>query len=233
MNRNRTTLSRRTLALAGLLLLPASLGACGFHPLYEDTKSHPGVSEQLKRVYVAGIPERFGQLVRLSLQSELAGADPEHPDGYTLQVNPSLDIESVDIHQDNTSGRVRIIGRAHWALYTVEQYPKFLAQGDASTLDGMGNTFEQYFAQSLNLQTVQTRVAKTLAEDVTQQLAIWFETHAPTEKSNRSAPVYYQTPNAMPNSSDQQPVEKSGADGIPALATGRLELDDDNSVTGQ
>lgn len=215
------------LALA-LLTAPLALSGCGFHPLYEDTKVHPGVSEKLKRIYVASIPERFGQQMRLALQQELSGAGPEDPDAYTLQVNPSMSMESIDIHLDNTSGRFRAVGRAHWSLYTVGVSPQLLAQGDVSTLDGINNTFEQYFTQNLNMETMQGRIAKNLAEEVTQQIATWFETQTAPATSHKAAAVLYPNSDAIPRSSDQQPMERAGDDGVPAMATGRLDPNDDD-----
>lgn len=222
---------RRTRAFClGALVLaaPLGLGGCGFHPLYEDTNAHPGVSEKLKRIYVENIPERFGQLTRLALQQELSGAGPEDPDGYTLRVSPGMQMESIDVHADNTSGRTRVVGNAHWSLFTVGENPQLIAQGDVSTLDGMTNTFEQYFAQSLNTETLQARVAQTLAADVTQQISVWFETQAPTARNRKVVPVYYPNTDAMPKSSDQQSVERAGMDGVPAMATGRLDPNDDD-----
>lgn len=206
---------------------PLALAGCGFHPLYADRPGQESVSEKLKDIYVASIPERSGQLVRLALQEEMAGSGPENPQGYTLHVNPSFSQEAIDIHSDNTSGRTRVVGRAHWMLYTVAQYPKLLAQGDATTMDGMNNTFEQYFTQNLNAETLQARVAKTLAESITQQVSVWFQTQAPTETSRKKAPTYYMIPNGIPNSSEEQPMDKAGDDGLPAMSTGRIDPNDD------
>lgn len=230
-----TSRSRRSglfLRTSAALML-AGLTGCGFHPLYQDSASQPEVTEEMKRIYVASIPDRFGQQMRLDLQQELAGDGPEDPDGYTLYVNPSQSYESIDIHSDNTSGRSRVVGRAHWRLFTIGQYPKLLAEGDASTMDGMNNTFEQYFAQSMNSETLQTRVAKALAEGVTQQIAIWFRTRAPTAKSQSHSQAYYPIPNAIPGSSTQQPVERAGDDGMPAMATGRLDPNSDTTNDDQ
>ncbi|GBR01640.1 hypothetical protein [Acetobacter oeni] len=227
VSRNRFSALLTKVACRLVLTAPLCITACGFQPLYQDTAHHAGVSETLKRIYVAGIPDRYGQLVRLALQQDMAGAGPEDPDGYTIYVSPSMSNESVDIHADNTSGRNRVVGRAHWRLFTVGQHPKLLAEGDATTMDGINNTFEQYFAQNMNTETLQTRVAQTLAESVTQQVAIWFETKAPTEKNKKKAPVYYPIPNGMPNSSEEQPVERAGDDGLPAMATGRLDPNSD------
>ncbi|MBO1360015.1 hypothetical protein J2D73_09430 [Acetobacter sacchari] len=221
----------RSRALTALILGAASLPlpACGFHPLYETSAGHIDVQEKLKQIYVAGIPDRFGQVLRLALQQQMSGAGPENPTGYTLKANGYVSQESIDIHSDNTSGRVRATGHAHWQLWTVGLAPKFLAEGDATTLDGMNNTFEEYFAQSLNTETLQNRVARTLADIVTQQVAIWFETHAPAPIAQKRRPVYYQMPNAIPNSSQQQPVQGVGEDGLPALATGRNDPNADEN----
>ncbi|WP_408736614.1 hypothetical protein [Acetobacter sicerae] len=230
MMTDRSFLSRwlRRQTVPVMLALPLLLSGCGFHALYEDTKQHPGVSEKMKRVYIASIPDRFGQMTRLALQQEFAGAGPEDPDGYTLQVNPSMELESIDVHEDNTSGRMRAVGRAHWSLYTVEQSPRLLAQGETTTMDGINNTFEQYFAQNLNMETLQARIAKTLAESVTQQVAIWFETQVAGAANNKPAAVFYPNTDLMPRSDTEQPVDRAGPDGVPAMATGRLDPNNDD-----
>lgn len=227
---DRSSLSRwlRRQAAPALLVLPLLLSGCGFHALYEDTKLSPGISEKMKRVYIASIPERFGQMTRLALQQEFAGAGPEDPDGYTLQVHPSVELESIDVHEDNTTGRMRAVGRAHWSLFTVEQTPRLLAQGDTTTMDGINNTFEQYFAQNLNVETLQARIAKTLAEGVAQQVAIWFKTQTAGETNNKPAAVFYPNTDLMPRSSTEQPVDRAGPDGVPAMATGRLDPNNDD-----
>ncbi|GAA08033.1 LPS assembly lipoprotein LptE [Acetobacter tropicalis] len=222
----KTRSLRRALALPltalPLLVLPAALSGCGFQPLYGEQKGETTPEVELKRVYVANIPERSGQQLRLALQQNMAGDGPEDPDGYTLIVQPSFGQESIDIHSDNTSGRVRMNAHAHWQLLTVEQYPKLLAQGDASTMDGYTSTYEQYFAQTLNSETAIGRVAQTLAEQVTQQVATWFRTHtAPSRRRDQGPAAYYPTPNAIPESEKQAPMEQEGADAIPDMATGR------------
>ncbi|BBC80583.1 lipoprotein [Acetobacter orientalis] len=207
-----------------LLALPATLSGCGFRPLYgtQGAAGEKAPEDELRRVYVANIPERTGQLVRLALQERMAGAGPENPDGYTLRVTPAVGEEYIDIHGDNTSGRVRTNAHAHWALYTVAQEPVLLAQGDASDMDGYTNTFEQYFAQSLNRETVVARVAQALAEQITQQVSIWFRTHTQAAiKRDEGPKSYYPAPSAIPDSEGIAPMDQEGADAIPNMATGR------------
>lgn len=205
------------LAVAGFLML----GGCGFTPLYGKLSPKTDVSAELAQVYVANIPGRYGQELRLALQKDLAGAGPENPQRYTLRVSSGANTEAIDIHQDNTSGRNRVTGNAHWQLFTVEQSPQFVTQGDVTTLDGYGTTFEQYFAQTLNDESVKGRVAQTLAQNLTEQLAIWFRSHnMPSKNTQVDLPRYINT-DRMP-SDDGTSTDKVGADGFPASATGRL-----------
>lgn len=208
---------RSVLAITGSLIL----GGCGFTPLYGKLSPTTDVSAELAQVYVANISGRYGQELRLALQKNLSGAGPENPQRYTLQVSSGANTEAVDIHQDNTSGRNRVTGNAHWQLFTVEETPQFVTQGDVTTLDGYDATFEQYFAQTLNDETAKGRVAATLAQNLTQQLAIWFRSHnTPTKNTEVELPRYINT-DRMP-SDNGAATDQVGADGFPASATGRL-----------
>lgn len=228
MTRTRSFLSlcKATLAATALMGAPLLLSGCGFKPLYGEEKGGVDVSTELKDVYVANIPERFGQQVRLALQAQMASDGPEDPHKYKLVVQPSINAEAVDIHGDNTTGRTRMIGAAHWVLMTVEQNPKILAQGDTQTLDGATNTYEQYFAQTLNMESALGRIAQTLGEQVTQQVATWFKTQATPASIPTDRPrALYPTPNLIPNSEKEAPMEQEGADAIPDMATGRAPID--------
>lgn len=211
------------------------LGACGFSPMYKTTGTHIGADGQptvsnvlaeLKQVYVPLIPERYGQQLRQFLQQDLSGAGPENPTRYALRIRSYIMNEAVDIHADNTSGRTRTTAFAHWQLYTLGEDPQLLAGGDASVVDGVNNTYEQYFALTLNLETVRGRVAKNMAEQITQQVAVWFRTHAKPALDGsvpgQNQPRYVD-PNSIVNPNNQMPAQQPGADGLPAMATGRTD----------
>ncbi|GAN53577.1 lipoprotein [Tanticharoenia sakaeratensis] len=205
------------------LLAPLGLAGCGFQPLYgHQGATRPDVASELTRVYVANIPNRYGQELRLALQQELGGASQTEPDGYTLQVSSSASEQAIDIHSDNTSGRMRVEGHAHWSLFSVSPSPALLAQGDAVTLDGYSPTFEQLFAQTLDDENVQKRVAETLAGTIRQQVAIWISSHVKPPVETPSGAPGYVDPTALPTANGP-PVEKAGPDGFPASATGRLD----------
>ena len=234
--------ARLTTVLCGLL----ALAGCGFSPMYKPTAPHPGADGQstvsnvlaeLKQVYVPLIPERYGQQLRQFLQQDLGGAGPEKPTGYALQIKSYIMNEAVDIHADNTSGRTRTTAFAHWQLFTLGDSPHLLAGGDASVVDGVNNTYEQYFALTLNLETVRGRVAKNLAEQITQQVAVWFRTHAQPALNGSVAgqnQPRYTDPNAMVNPNNELPAQMPGADGLPAMATGRTDsqLNEQNNGGG-
>ncbi|QNT78106.1 LPS assembly lipoprotein LptE [Entomobacter blattae] len=227
-------------ALSGSFLL-FSLSACGFQPLYNGQKQHE-VSAKLRDVYVSSIPERFGQQVRLSLQQNLAGSGPEDPHGYTLNVYPGISSEAIGINQDNTSGRTRSIGTARWELLTISNNPVKLAEGNATTIDGYTVTYEQNIAQTLNDETVKGRIAKNLADEITQQLATWFNLHETDlakqeadaikakekataanqiETTNKPERPRYLISGMVPEGGSGSAYQEAGPDGLPAMATGR------------
>lgn len=209
-------------ALGLAVLVPAGLGGCGFSPLYGKQDVGGGdVSSQLKQVFVANIPTRFGQTMRLALQQDMSGDGPEQPDGYILRADGSLAYEAVDIHKDNTSGRSRVVGWASWKLYSVGQTPHLMAEGYARTLDGYDPTINQYFAQSLNNEAVQERVSQNLAHEITRQVAVWFRSRQSLGPDHRLRAGQYLDLDAMPTDSGAAKVYY-GVDGIPSSATGRL-----------
>lgn len=205
-----------------LLGIGVLLSGCGFKPLYGNTASLD-VNDELQKIYVPVLSDRYGQLVRQSLQESLAGAGPENPKTYELDVFPSLSEEAIDIHYDNSSGRARMVGNAHWILKTISINPVVLAQGDAQTIDGYTVTYEQYFAQNLNDETAQVRVAKNLANEVTQQVATWFknnDAYQTKTKTPQTPKATYMLPSMNPGSNGAA-TQGTGVDGMPAMATGR------------
>ncbi|QDH16505.1 LPS assembly lipoprotein LptE [Swingsia samuiensis] len=210
---------------AVFLLSLLMLGGCGFSPLYGKLSPTTSVGSELSQVYVENIYGRYGQLLRLALQKDLSGSGPENPQKYTLRVNSSMGEEVLDIHRDNTAGRLRGNGTAHWQLFTVAQYPQLIAQGDANTLDGYNATYEQYFAQTLNDETLQARIADNLANQVMMQVATWFKSRAKPSQNNPDAaqemPRYVDM-DGMPKDNGQKTTVPVGIDGFPAASIGRL-----------
>jgi LPS-assembly lipoprotein len=156
----------------------------------------------------------------------MAGDGPENPRKYKLVVQPTISGEAIDIHGDNTTGRTRMLATANWQLLTIEQTPRLVTQGYAQTLDGYTNTYEQYFAQTLNMESTMGRIAQTLGEQITQQVATWFKTHStPADVPNNQPKALYPSPNLIPDSDQGTPMEQEGPDAVPNMATGRAPID--------
>ena len=205
----------------GMLL--ASLGGCGFHPLY-GARDQSAIAE-LPDIFVQPIGDRSGQELRLALQQRLAGTSDAAPEGYTLAVSYSIAGEAVGINGDNSSSRTRLVGRAHWVLASVSPSAAPVTSGDARVVDGLNVINEQYFASTLANETTQQRLAGNLADIVTEQLATWFTNHKPPS-SAPAHPVAAPTlaPSNVPGDSDQSPLTAPGEDGLPASAIGRGPL---------
>lgn len=213
-------MNRRSLLPGVALLAPLALGACGFHPLYGEADQ--AAIAHLPDIFVQSISDRSGQELRLALQERLAGSSEASPQGYTLSVYPSTSQEAVGIHGDNTSGRNRVVGRAHWVLSSVSPAPVVLTSGDARIVDGFNVINEQYFAASIANETTQQRVAINLADTITTQLATWFTNHqAPSSAPARASTAKFLVPGNVPGDSDALPQATPGEDGLPAAATGR------------
>ena len=230
MNRTAFMLRLARPLPALLLLLPLVLDGCGFKPLYGEQEGQTNISAEMKEIYVDNLPERVGQQLRLALQQFMAQDGPEDPHKYRLSVMPQISSEAIDIHNDNTAGRQRVVGSAHWMLYSVEEHPRLLAQGDTTTMDGYTSSFEQYFAQTLNTETAFGRVAQTLAAQITQQVATWLRTgNNPPIRPSQGPKTYYPIPTAIPNSNNETPMDAGADDAIPAMATGRSSGENDGA----
>lgn len=176
-----TSWSRRRLlarGTAGLGLL--ALAGCGFRPLYAPGGASSGeeasVAQELAAVRVGLIPERFGQLLRRSLQQRLSiGTGGDIPAGrYELQVSPVLQTEGVGIGRDGTATRVRYIATANWALVQTGTPPQQLMQGAERAIEAFNIPINQFFAADASRDAAEGRLTEVLAEGIVQRVALEF-----------------------------------------------------------
>ena len=163
--------------LAGAAVL---LGGCGFRPMYMPTASGgPGVAQrELAAVTVGIIPDRPGQLLRQALQERFERTEQGVPHRYDLSVAYEIEGEGIAVLHDNTTTRVRLIGRAQWTLRAQDPQRTVLATGTARTLDAVNLLKEQYFALDLGNEAAQVRIASGVADQITGQLASFFNRRA-------------------------------------------------------
>ncbi|MBN8900091.1 MAG: hypothetical protein J0H57_03580, partial [Rhodospirillales bacterium] len=169
VSRRRFLLGAATLPLAG----------CGFQPVYMPTASgKPGPAErELSAINVGIIPDRSGQLLRQALQARLAD-DGGTPQLYDLAVSFGIIGDSIGILQNNLATRVRLIGSANYVLTTRTTPPVRLTGGSARTVDAYNLFDQQLFAADMEDESVRRRSAETLAEQIANQLAIFFRKRA-------------------------------------------------------
>jgi LPS-assembly lipoprotein len=159
--------------LAGLGWL---LAGCGFSPLYargESGRPSPVVRE-LGAVSVDVIGERPGQLLRQALQQRLEGDGSSTSRRYALSVSYGISGEGIGVRQDTIVTRLRLIGRASWALRAEDPAQTVLTRDQAQAVDDVNIFNEQYFALDLENEAAQRRIAETIADHIVSQLAAYF-----------------------------------------------------------
>jgi LPS-assembly lipoprotein len=165
-----TLSSNRALALAALL----ALGGCGFAPLYGGGEE---VQASLDEVKVAPIADRPGQQLRQAIEDEMQVAGNPTQQLYLLTVNYGLNQQGIGVQADSATTRVRFIANATWRLSPIGQPGVALASGQASTEDALNVIDQQYFAQTLETNTVDGQVANEIAGQIVQQVSIYFKAH--------------------------------------------------------
>jgi len=157
------------------------LGGCGFQPIYARSSSgEPGVAAtELSAVSVDLIPDRPGQLLRQALQQRLEGTGDNPVRRYALAVDYGISGEGIAIRpEDSAVTRIRYIGHAGWTLRANDAAQTVMAHDTVRAVDGINILNELYFAADLETETVQHRLAETLADQIVLQLAVFFRRRA-------------------------------------------------------
>jgi LPS-assembly lipoprotein len=128
------------------------------------------------------MPERLGQLLRQALQTRFDRAGTGAAKRYDLTAQFGLSSEALNIEQ-NTSipSRIRLVGTANWSLVTRDAQRKTLTSGTARAMDGFNLYDQQFFASDAQSEAVQRQLAAAVADQITLQLAAWFNRHAAAE----------------------------------------------------
>ena len=153
------------------------LTGCGFHPVYAPgSKGVEGPAELgLSQINVALIPERSGQLLRDYLQQRLERAGGHATKLFDLSVSFRLAQEGVAISRaDSIATRIRVVGTATWSLISLDAERRTITNGLARSIDGFNPIDLQYFYSDLQNEQVQRRVAEALADQISLQLATYF-----------------------------------------------------------
>ncbi len=172
---SRHLLRRRNLLGWPVLL---TLPGCGFHPLYAANGSESGPARTgLGLISVAIIPNRPGQLLRQALQARFDHGDAPAAKRFDLSVSLGIEVEGLGLQSDTTTTRVRFLGHASWTLATRDAARATVTTGSARAVDGLNTFDQQYFAGDIETETIERRLAEALAEQITTQLAAYFDKH--------------------------------------------------------
>lgn len=162
------------------LLLVAALSGCGFRPVYApnaDGTAGPA-AQGMAEITVGVMPERYGQLVRQSLQQHFDRGGGGLAHRYDLTVSVGLNAEAIGIQPDSAASRLRFVSTASWTLTAQDVQRSTLTSGTARVVDGLNVLDQQFFAADLESESVQRRMADALAEKITLQLAVFFNKRA-------------------------------------------------------
>ncbi len=170
-------LTRRTLLGAAL-----PLAGCGFQPVFMPSAGgETGVAErELATIYVNLIPDRPGQLLRQALQQRLEGAGGSSSPIYTLTVNYWITGEGIGIQPDNSTTRIRLFGNANWVLLGRDPAQTHVTDGYSRAQDAVNVIDEQFFSADLQTDVAYHYLAKAVADQITNRLAIFFRNKART-----------------------------------------------------
>lgn len=158
-----------TTATGGVLLI----AGCGFRPLYKpDAGSNAG--GMMSHIFIPVLPERSGQLLRQALQQRMDGPDSGLKRQFELTPSLAISYESIGIQRDNSTSRIRIDASAPWLLRALSPGRPVLIQGRGRVLDGYNINDQQFFAAELESDSALRRVASTLADQIVQQVAVYF-----------------------------------------------------------
>ncbi len=157
-----------------LLLLP--LAGCGFAPLYGQS-GQASVADKLDTVAVQNIPERTGQMLRLSLETQLHAAGEPTQELYALNVTYSIGVNAIGVQQDTSATRNRFIAHATWSLAPIGNPAAPIATGTATTQDAENIIDQQYAALNFETNTVNQELADEIAANITDQVAAYFKSH--------------------------------------------------------
>ncbi len=161
---------------AALAFAACALAGCGFTPLYAGNDG-AAVQQQMNTVAVGIIPDRTGQMLREALQTQLDGGSAPTQELYVLSVSYSIATEGIGVQQDTSTSRNRFIATASWRLAPIGDPARPLAQGEASTEDAANIVDEQYFALTLETDTINRQLAGEIAAQISTQVAAYFKTH--------------------------------------------------------
>ena len=149
-------------AVAGLSAL-IGLGGC-FQPLYGEA-AHPGLTEALRAVEVAPIPDRIGHYLGDDLISRMNGSGESPPPKYRLTIKLTQSSRAPTIEsQIATADAATLVGEASFDLTRIENGA--LIYTGSATASAVYDRFFQSYANLRAARDAEIRIARVLADEI-------------------------------------------------------------------
>lgn len=164
----------KALLVVGLLAL-GPVG-CGFQPMYAKPQGQAAspASTQLAGIYVAGIEDRSGQILRNALVQKINPLGEPRQRLYKLTIKLSASQEQLAESSDGKATLGRYFVRATFNLTD--------ANGERQLFDGNSRSVASYrllgprYSSTATERDAQERALADVAEDIRTQLAAYFAT---------------------------------------------------------
>lgn len=151
-----------------LLLITATLSACGLRPVYSGGSSGP-VAQALAQVEVAPVEGKAGWLVRNALQDRLAANDGGAK--YRLVIKLDDNIEGFGVRADDSITRERRTLRVRYQLVDIATGTQMLdaTAGSDAGIDVVSSEYATIAAEDTALE----RLSQIVADQILARLALF------------------------------------------------------------
>ena len=163
----------RLAAAAGVAaLLGASLGGCGFQPLYGSGANDQAVSDELASVRIEPLKDRVGQLMHNFLRDRVNPSGQPASPNYLLRLELKESVSKVGVRRDETATRANLKMSVEYQLMSVD--------GATELLDGRSSSTTSYdildnpFATTVSEDAARERALRQMASDIETRLALYF-----------------------------------------------------------
>jgi LPS-assembly lipoprotein len=152
----------RVRAIVGLSAV-VGLGGC-FQPLYGEA-SHPGLTEEMRTVQVAPIPDRIGHYLGDDLISRMNGSGESPPPKYRLTIKLTQSSNAPTIEsQIATADAATVVGEARFDLTRIDNGA--LIYTGSATASAVYDRFFQSYANLRAGRDAEIRIARELADEI-------------------------------------------------------------------
>jgi LPS-assembly lipoprotein len=167
---------KRVLGFACVVSVAASLGACGFHPLYATGPSgNEGMTQYYQQVLVEPIQGRQGVHLRNQLMDVFTPGGTPTSAAYRLSIRLEEQKEGLAIQQDTRITRYNYNLTAKYELKDAVS-GQILDKGISRSIAPY-NVVDSQFATLSAERDAQERAAREVGEDIRVRLGLYFEQH--------------------------------------------------------